>query len=41
MGNTKAPDFKLQDQDGVDVSLSDYKGKSLVMFFYPKDSTSG
>ena len=38
---TKAPDFTLQDQDGKDVSLSDSKGKKVILYFYPKDNTSG
>ncbi|MEO8785085.1 MAG: peroxiredoxin [Candidatus Saccharimonadales bacterium] len=38
---TKAPDFKLQDQDGADRSLSDYAGQWLVLYFYPKDDTPG
>ncbi|MCM5663284.1 thioredoxin-dependent thiol peroxidase [Galbibacter mesophilus] len=37
----KVPDFTVKDQDGNDVSLSDYKGKKLVVFFYPKASTPG
>ncbi|MDR0660531.1 MAG: thioredoxin-dependent thiol peroxidase [Prevotellaceae bacterium] len=37
----KAPDFKGKDQDGKDVSLADYKGKKLLLYFYPKDSTQG
>lgn len=37
----KAPDFKLPDQDGREHSLSDYKGKFLVVYFYPKDDTPG
>ena len=37
----KAPDFSGKDQDGKTVSLSDYKGKRLIMFFYPKDMTPG
>jgi peroxiredoxin Q/BCP len=37
----KAPDFSGKDQDGKSVSLSDFKGKRLVMFFYPKDMTPG
>jgi peroxiredoxin Q/BCP len=37
----KAPDFKGKDQDGNTVSLNDFKGKKLVLFFYPKDSTPG
>lgn len=35
----KAPAFKLKDQNGNLVSLSDYKGKKLVLFFYPEDDT--
>ena len=38
---TKAPDFNLPDQDGNMHSLSEYKGKKLILYFYPKDSTSG
>lgn len=37
----KAPDFKAQDQNGNQVQLSDYKGKKVVLFFYPKASTPG
>lgn len=37
----KAPDFKLQNQDGEMVSLSQYKGKNIVLYFYPKDMTPG
>jgi peroxiredoxin Q/BCP len=37
----KAPDFSLQNQDGKTVSLKDYKGKWLVLYFYPKDNTPG
>lgn len=37
----KAPDFKVNDQDGNLVSLADFKGKKLVLFFYPKDMTPG
>ncbi len=37
----KAPSFKLQDQDGKWHSLADYKGKHLVLYFYPKDLTPG
>lgn len=36
---TKAPAFKGKDQNGNTVSLSDYKGKKLVLFFYPEDDT--
>jgi thioredoxin-dependent peroxiredoxin len=37
----KAPDFTLPDQDGHPVGLSDFKGKRVVLFFYPKASTPG
>jgi peroxiredoxin Q/BCP len=37
----KAPDFQLNDQDGKLHMLSDYAGKWLVLYFYPKDDTSG
>ena len=37
----KAPDFTAQDEQGNTVTLSDYKGKKLVVFFYPKASTPG
>lgn len=37
----KAPAFTLKDKDGVDVSLSDFSGKKVVLYFYPKDNTSG
>lgn len=36
-----APDFKVKDQNGNDVSLSDYKGKKVVLYFYPRDNTPG
>ncbi len=38
---TKAPDFTGIIETGEKVSLSDYKGKKLVLYFYPKDSTPG
>ena len=38
---TKAPDFKLPDQNGTMNSLSEYKGQKVVLYFYPKDNTSG
>lgn len=37
----KAPDFSVKDQSGNDVSLSDYSGKRVVIYFYPKDNTPG
>ncbi|MGB5528427.1 MAG: thioredoxin-dependent thiol peroxidase [Ignavibacteriaceae bacterium] len=37
----KAPSFKLKNQDGKVISLSDLKGKPVVLYFYPKDDTSG
>ena len=38
---TKAPDFTLPDKDGNPVSLSDFAGKKVVLYFYPKDNTPG
>lgn len=38
---TKAPDFELQDQNGKTHRLSDYLGKKVILYFYPKDNTSG
>ena len=38
---TKAPDFTLNDKDGNAVSLTDFSGKKVVLYFYPKDSTPG
>ena len=37
----KAPAFKGKDQDGNSISLANYKGKKLILFFYPKDNTPG
>ena len=37
----KAPDFKAIDQDEKEIKLSDFKGKKLVLYFYPKASTPG
>ena len=37
----KAPDFKLPADDGKIYSLKDFKGKKLILYFYPKDMTSG
>ncbi len=39
--NSPAPDFTLPDQDGKQHSLSDYKGKWVLVYFYPKDDTPG
>lgn len=36
-----APNFSATDQDGKDVKLSDFKGKRVVLYFYPKDDTPG
>ena len=38
---TKAPDFALPDQNGVIHKLSDYAGKKVILYFYPKDNTPG
>ena len=38
---TKAPDFSLPDQDGNMVSLQDFKGQKVILYFYPKDNTPG
>ena len=38
---TKAPDFTLPDQNGELHSLSDYQGKKVILYFYPKDNTPG
>lgn len=38
---SKAPDFAINDQDGKTVKLYDFKGKKLVLYFYPKDMTPG
>ena len=37
----KAPAFKLQDQDGVDVSSAELRGRWVVLYFYPRDDTPG
>ncbi len=37
----KAPDLKINDQDGKLVSLAEFKGKKIVLYFYPKDQTPG
>ena len=38
---TQAPDFTLPDQNGNRHSLSDYRGKEVILYFYPKDNTPG
>lgn len=38
---TKAPEFTLPDKDGHPVSLSDFGGKTVVLYFYPRDNTPG
>lgn len=38
---SKAPDFTVKDQDGKEVKLTDFKGKKVVLYFYPKDMTPG
>lgn len=37
----KAPEFSLENQDGKIVNLSDFKGQTVVLYFYPKDNTPG
>jgi thioredoxin-dependent peroxiredoxin len=37
----KAPDFTAKDQNGKTVSLGDFKGKTVILYFYPKDDTPG
>jgi cytochrome oxidase Cu insertion factor (SCO1/SenC/PrrC family) len=39
--NDKAPDFTLQDEEGKEVALKDLRGKTVVLFFYPRASTPG
>ncbi len=39
--NTDAPDFSLPDEKGTIRKLSDYRGKAVVLYFYPKDDTPG
>lgn len=38
---TKAPDFTLFNQDGEVISLKDYRGKKVILYFYPRDNTPG
>lgn len=37
----KAPEFTLENQDGKEISLKDFRGQKIVLYFYPKDSTPG
>lgn len=37
----KAPDFTLDDQDGKQISLSDFQGQKVLLWFYPRASTPG
>ncbi len=39
--NSKAPDFTLPDENGKKVSLKDYRGKDVVLYFFPKADTPG
>lgn len=39
--NQAAPDFTLENEDGETVSLSDFRGRQVVLYFYPKDDTPG
>jgi peroxiredoxin len=39
--NDKAPDFTLQDENGADVVLKDLRGKTVILFFYPRANTPG
>ena len=38
---SKAPEFKLSDQDGNTVNITDFKGKKVLLWFFPKASTPG
>ena len=38
---SKAPDFTLDDQDGTQISLSDFQGQKVLLWFYPRASTPG
>ena len=38
---TKAPNFTLKDKDGKEISLSDFLGKKVILYYYPKDNTPG
>ncbi len=37
----KAPDFRIKADDGKDVALADFRGKRVILFFFPKANTSG
>jgi len=37
----KAPDFRVKADDGKDVALADFRGKRVILFFFPKANTSG
>jgi cytochrome oxidase Cu insertion factor (SCO1/SenC/PrrC family) len=39
--NDKAPEFTLQDENGKEIALKDLRGKTVVLFFYPRASTPG
>ena len=39
--NDKAPDFTLQDEEGKPVSLHDFRGQNVVLYFFPKADTPG
>jgi peroxiredoxin len=39
--NDKAPDFSTTDENGEEVALKDFRGKTVVLFFYPKADTPG
>ncbi len=41
LAGTKAPNFALEDQDGITVTLSDFQGQKVLLWFYPKASTPG
>jgi peroxiredoxin Q/BCP len=41
MANKKAPDFTLPDENGNPVSLEQFRGKTVVLFFYPRAATPG
>jgi peroxiredoxin Q/BCP len=39
--NDKAPDFALPDENGKEVALKDFRGKTVILFFYPRANTPG